>query len=162
MSATSGTKPSGRAMSGPAKALFRLASGAHAALYRLTGGRFGGRMRNSPVLVLTTVGRKSGKARESPLLYLADGDRLIIVASFGGATQHPAWFINLRAEPEVTVRLGKGTRRVRAEVADPEERARLWPRLVAMYPDYATYQQATTREIPVVILHPIERSGTAA
>lgn len=159
MVADTPTRSTGRAVSRPVKFLFRLGGGAHAALYRLTGGRFAGRLRRSPVPLLTTVGRGTGKARTAPLLYLAAGDRLAIVASFGGAAQHLAWWLNLRDNPETTVRIGDRTRRVRAELAAGEERARLWARLVAMYPDYATYQRATNREIPVIVLHPLDETG---
>ena len=159
MVADTPTRPTGHTVSRPVKILVRLAGGAHAALYRLTGGKVAGRLRRSPILLLTTVGRKSGKERTVPLLYLADGDRLAIVASFGGAAWHPDWWLNLRDNPETTVRIGARSRRVRAELAAGEERARLWAGLVAMYPDYAAYQRATTREIPVIILHPLDETG---
>ncbi len=146
--------PSGRAFGKGAKALFRFFTGAHAALYRLTDGRLGDRIRRSPVLLLTTTGRKSGKERTVPLLYLTDGDDLVVVGSYGGGAQHPAWWRNLQANPEATVQVGRRTLRVRARGAGPEERARLWVRLVEMYPDYATYQRSTSREIPVIVLHP--------
>ncbi len=135
-------------------ASLRLTGGVHRALYRLSGGRLGGRIRRSPVLLLTTIGRKSGEERTVPLMYLADGDDLVVVGSFGGAARHPAWWLNLQADPAATVRLGSRTLRVRAEAAAGAERARLWAGLVAMYPDYADYQRATTRAIPVVVLQP--------
>lgn len=159
MTAKTPARPIGRAVTGPMKLLFRLGGGAHAALYRLTSGRFAGRMGRSPVLLLTTVGRKTGKARTTPLLYLADGDRLVIVASFGGAARHPAWWLNLRDTPEATVRLGDRPRRVRAAPAEGDERARLWSDLVRMYPDYAKYQQSTSRQLPVIVLHPLDSDG---
>lgn len=159
MVADTPTRPTGHTVSRPVKFLVRLAAGVHAALYRLTGGKIAGRLRRSPVLLLTTVGRKSGKVRTVPLLYLADGDRLAIVASFGGAARHPDWWLNLRDNPETTVRIGDCTRRVRAEPAAGEERARLWAGLVAMYPDYAAYQRATSREIPVIVLHPRDETN---
>ena len=109
-------------------------------------------MRGAPVLLLTTTGRKSGKARTQPLLYLTDGDALVVVASFGGSREHPAWFLNLEANPDVEVQVGPEARRTRARVATQEERARLWPRLVQMYRPYESYQRRTEREIPVVIL----------
>ncbi len=135
--------------------------GLHSALYRLSGGRIGGRMFNSPVLLLETRGKRSGKRRTSPLLYLESGDEIAIVASYGGAPAHPAWYVNLMASPVTEIEIGSETRRVRAEVASPEEKAQLWPRLVEMYPSYAEYQKKTDREIPVVILRPdTERRGT--
>jgi deazaflavin-dependent oxidoreductase (nitroreductase family) len=122
--------------------------------YRATGGRVGGSIDSAPVLLLHHVGAKSGQARVAPLLYLADGDDLVIVASYGGAPKHPAWFHNLKANPDTTAEVGRDRRTVRAHVATPDERARLWPRLVELYPAYATYQGRTEREIPVVILRP--------
>jgi deazaflavin-dependent oxidoreductase (nitroreductase family) len=98
------------------------------------------------------VGAKSGVKRTAPLLYIRDGDDVVIVASKGGFPKHPAWFHNLRANPDTTVQIGSERRPVRARVATPEERERLWPEAVAAYRDYARYQQRTDREIPLVIL----------
>jgi deazaflavin-dependent oxidoreductase (nitroreductase family) len=126
----------------------------HIALYRRTGGRLGGRFRGSPVLLLTTTGRRSGQRRTMPLMYIADGDRKVVVASYGGAEHHPAWYHNLLAQPEVTVQAGSSVQPMRAEVADLAERARLWSPLVAMYPPYDDYQAKTDRQIPVVVLTP--------
>nr|WP_271210564.1 nitroreductase family deazaflavin-dependent oxidoreductase [Rhodococcus wratislaviensis]GLK35945.1 hypothetical protein GCM10017611_28020 [Rhodococcus wratislaviensis] len=130
-------------------------------LYRRTGGRLGSKWRvgsafprGLPVCLLTTTGRKSGEARISPLLFLEDGDRIILVASQGGLPKHPMWYLNLRANPEVTVQVKSRVRPMTAHVADPEERARLWPRLVAMYPDFDNYQAWTDRTIPVVVCTP--------
>lgn len=125
----------------------------HTAIYRFTGGKLIGKMGKSPILLLVTTGRKSGQRRTTPLLYLADGEKLVIVASNGGAQKHPAWFLNLRANPEAEVEIGDRTLRVRAEEASPEEKQRLWPKLVGMYSGYENYQKKTEREIPVVILH---------
>jgi deazaflavin-dependent oxidoreductase (nitroreductase family) len=129
-------------------------SGLHNALYRATGGKIGSRFRGVPTALLTTTGRKSGKARTHPVLYLEDGDRKVLVASYGGDDRNPTWFLNLTANPEVTLQIGPTTHRMKAEVAGPEERARLWPKLVEMYSDYGNYQKKTDREIPVVILTP--------
>jgi F420H(2)-dependent quinone reductase len=134
--------------------LIGLAARANVAVYRLTGGRLGGRLGGAPVLLLHHVGRRSGRARVAPLLYLADADRLVIVASKGGTDRHPAWFHNLMAKPDATVEVGRDRRRVTARQAIQEERVRLWPRLVAMYPPYATYQSHTDRLIPIVVLEP--------
>jgi deazaflavin-dependent oxidoreductase (nitroreductase family) len=120
--------------------------------YRLSGGKVGGKVGGAPVLLLHHVGRKSGKKRVSPLLYMPDGDDLVIVASMGGADKHPSWWINLRANPETVVEVDREKRAVTAELANAEEKARLWPKLVEMYPDYGVYQSRTDREIPVVIL----------
>jgi F420H(2)-dependent quinone reductase len=131
-------------------------------LYQRTGGRIGGtwRMgsafpRGVPVLLLTTTGRKTGLRRTTPLLYIADGDTLVVVASRGGLRDDPKWFLNLRDAPEVEVQVGPRKDRRRARVATPAERERLWPRLVAHYRDFATYQAWTERQIPVVLLEPI-------
>jgi deazaflavin-dependent oxidoreductase (nitroreductase family) len=127
----------------------------HTTAYRLTGGLLGHRVPGAPPsLLLDHVGAKSGTVRTIPLSYLADGDDLVLVASKGGNPKHPAWFHNLRAHPDVTVQVGSKRRAVRARVATPEERARLWPQVVAMYGGYADYQRRTKREIPLVILEP--------
>ena len=135
---------------------------AHVPLYRLTNGRIGSKWRIGagwkkpvPVLLLDHVGRKSGKEFTTPLLYLEDGARLVVVASQGGLPRNPQWFHNLVANPGTTVALeGERSRAVRARVAEPDERADLWPRLVDLYADFDDYQSWTEREIPVVILDP--------
>ena len=127
----------------------------HTTAYRLTGGLIGHRIPGAPPsLLLDHVGAKSGTKRTSPLTYLADGDDLVLVASKGGNPHNPAWFHNLRAHPDVTVQVGSKRRAVRARVATPEERARLWPKVVDLYGGYAGYQRRTEREIPLVILEP--------
>jgi deazaflavin-dependent oxidoreductase (nitroreductase family) len=120
--------------------------------YRLTGGRIGRTFRGSPVLLVDHVGRKTGKKRTSPLIYGKDGDDLIIVASYGGAKRDPVWWPNLKAHPNTTVNVLGEKRRVVARQATPEEKARLWPMMVAIYAPYEEYQQRTERDIPVVIL----------
>jgi deazaflavin-dependent oxidoreductase (nitroreductase family) len=136
--------------------MFKITGAVHVALFRASSGRIGGRLRGAPVLLLTTKGRKTGKERTTPLLYLEDGNRLVVVASKGGAPSHPAWFLNLQANPEVTVERGKGKSRYRARAAEGEERDALWSRVVAMYGSYADYQEKTSREIPVVVLEPVD------
>ncbi|TQC45657.1 nitroreductase family deazaflavin-dependent oxidoreductase [Rhodococcus sp. WS4] len=130
-------------------------------LYRRTGGRLGSKWRvgsafprGLPVCLLTTTGRKTGEPRISPLLFLEDGDCIVLVASQGGLPKHPMWYLNLRANPEVTVQVKSRVRPMTAHVADPEERARLWPRLVDMYADFDNYQAWTDRTIPVVVCSP--------
>ncbi|HEX6121524.1 MAG TPA: nitroreductase/quinone reductase family protein [Ktedonobacterales bacterium] len=127
---------------------------AHRLLLRLSGGRLLATSGRMPVLLLTTTGRKTGQPRTWPLSYLADGEALVIVASNAGQERHPAWYLNLLAEPRATVRIGGETRHVRAEVAMLAEQARLWPRLTQAEPLYAAYQRRTTRAIPVVLLWP--------
>lgn len=130
---------------------------AHSSVYRATGGKFAGTMGSGkPVLLLNTIGRKSGEKRTHPLLYMADGEDMVIVASAAGAPKHPAWYFNLKANPETTVEVGDREVRVRAKEANAEEKARLWPKLVEMYSGYEGYQKKTDRPIPVVILHPTE------
>ena len=123
--------------------------------YRLSGGKIGGRfLRGAPVFLLTTIGRKTGEPRTAPLLYLRDEDRFVVVASKGGMSRHPVWYLNLEANPDVEVELGRERMKMSARRASDEEKARLWPKLVAMYRDYDDYQARTDRDIPVVILSP--------
>jgi deazaflavin-dependent oxidoreductase (nitroreductase family) len=131
-------------------------AGTHAVIYRASGGKVAGRMFNSPVLLLITTGRKTGKERTTPLLYLEDGENLVVVASVGGAPKHPAWYWNLKANPEAWVQIKDQTLRVRAQEAKSEEKRRLWARLVEMYPPYESYQRRTEREIPVLVLRPLK------
>ena len=127
----------------------------HAAAYRLTGGFVGHHLPGvPPSLLLDHVGAKSGAKRTSVLSYLRDGDDYVIVASKGGHPQHPAWFHNLRADPDVTVQVGSSRTPVHARVATAQERTRLWPRVVALWAGYDDYQRRTEREIPLVILEP--------
>jgi deazaflavin-dependent oxidoreductase (nitroreductase family) len=131
----------------------------HAVIYRATKGAVGHRFPGiPPMLLLEHVGAKSGRRRTSPLGYLADGDDVVIVASKGGHPRHPAWFHNLRASPDTTIQIGSERRPVRARVATPEERRRLWPKVVGLYGGYEGYQKRTKREIPLVIL---QRRGSS-
>ncbi|MBF6516280.1 nitroreductase family deazaflavin-dependent oxidoreductase [Nocardia cyriacigeorgica] len=124
--------------------------------YRWSNGRIGGHLAGCPearILLLDHVGAKSGVRRTSPLVYVEDGDAVAVAASKAGPPNHPAWFHNLIAGPDTTIRLGPETRRVRARVAGDAERERLWPELVAAFPGFEFYQQqAGDRTIPVVIL----------
>ena len=127
----------------------------HRGLIKLTGGRVGWQVA-MPVLELTTTGRKSGQPR-SVLLTSPhqDGDTLVVVASRGGDDTHPAWFLNLRDNPEVEVSLKGGPKRpMHARIADAEERAKLWPKISGDFKNYAQYQTKTEREIPLVFLEP--------
>ena len=123
-------------------------------LYRLTGGGIGGRMQSMPVLLLTTTGRKSGKKRTVPLGFLRDGSSYVIIASYGGQPRNPAWFFNLQSHPEATIEVKKRQVQVKTETANPEKKRELWTRLLEVAPGYANYQKRTSREIPLVILHP--------
>ncbi|MFN0145420.1 MAG: nitroreductase family deazaflavin-dependent oxidoreductase [Dehalococcoidia bacterium] len=126
----------------------------HARIWSLGKGRIGGTMRGGPVLLLKTTGRTSGKTRELPLIYIEDGENLVVVASNGGAPDHPSWFKNLVANPVANARTRAGERAVTARVASDAERDRLWPRLDAMYAGYSAYRAKTGREIPIVVLEP--------
>jgi deazaflavin-dependent oxidoreductase (nitroreductase family) len=129
--------------------------GIHARVYRATNGLVGHHIPGlPPMLLLDHVGARSGVERTTALLYVEDGANLVIVASKGGHARHPAWFHNLRANPGTTVQVGSERRRVRARVAKPAERGRLWPKVVDAYGSYADYQRRTDREIPLVILEP--------
>jgi F420H(2)-dependent quinone reductase len=129
---------------------------AHTFLYRRTGGRLGARVPGGRgrMLLLDHVGAKSRTLRTAPLLYVPDGDDLVLVASKGGFPKNPAWFHNLRANPVTYVQVGDERRRVRARVATPQERARLWDLAVAVWPGYEDYRARTERQIPLVILQP--------
>jgi F420H(2)-dependent quinone reductase len=140
---------------GVARLALKLGSGAHAGVYRATGGKLLGRMGKGPILVLNTLGRKSGRKRATPLLYALDGEDYVVVASKGGAPTHPAWYLNLKADPYATVEVGDREVRVRAEEVDSDEKARLWRKMVDMYPAYDDYQRKTEREIPLLVLYPV-------
>ncbi|MEO6885160.1 MAG: nitroreductase family deazaflavin-dependent oxidoreductase [Jatrophihabitantaceae bacterium] len=155
------TKPKGLDRPSTTK-IIKLMSTAHTWLYRRTGGRLGRKWRvgsafrnGVPICLVTTTGKKSGLLRTIPLLHAVDGDRVILVASQGGLPTNPQWYWNLVADPNVTVQFGRTTRRMRARTANPAERASLWPMLVKVYADYASYAEWTDREIPVVICEPI-------
>jgi len=146
----------GRPYNGTIAAVQKWATKLHAAVYRATGGKIGGRMVSSPVLLLITTGRRTGEQRTTPLLYLQDGDGYAIVASNGGTSGHPAWWLNLEADPEAKIEIGGKKIRVRSSEAMGEERRRLWERLVGMYPAYEDYQRRTDRTIPVVCLRIVD------
>jgi deazaflavin-dependent oxidoreductase (nitroreductase family) len=124
-------------------------------IYRTSGGRLGARFPGgAPICIVTTTGRRSGRPRTVPLLYMRDGDDIIVVASKGGMPQHPDWYLNVAANPEVEIEIGDHSEPYVARTADAEERASLWPRLVEVYSSYDDYQARTDREIPVVICSP--------
>jgi deazaflavin-dependent oxidoreductase (nitroreductase family) len=136
------------------KVLQKAISRLHAGLYGLSGGRIGGRFGKAPILLLETTGRKSGKRRTTPLMYVSDGESLVLVASNGGAPNHPAWYLNLQANPEAAAQVRSERRQLRARDATTEERERYWPQLAAIWPSYEDYQRKTTRKIPLVVLEP--------
>jgi deazaflavin-dependent oxidoreductase (nitroreductase family) len=137
--------------SGFINSLENLFTNLQVALYRWSGGSIAGTFAGVPVLLLTTTGRKTGKKRTKPLLYMLDNDQVVIVASHGGAPTHPGWWRNLQHNPHAEIRIKRDVLQVEAREATAEERERLWPKLVALYPAYEDYQKRTTRTIPVVI-----------
>lgn len=108
-----------------------------------------------PTLLLTTTGHKSGKSLTLPLIFGQSGPDYVVVASKGGAPMHPAWYLNLQANPEVHVQVKAAKFTAHAHTADPAERAALWPKMVEIYGPYALYQTKTDRQIPVVVLKPV-------
>lgn len=131
-------------------------------VYKATGGRVSGNWRLGSkklgevpkVGILTTTGRKTGEARESPLIYLQEGTRVVLVASQGGRATNPMWYLNLKAEPKIKFQIRNDVLDLVARDATPDERTQYWPRLDALYPDFATYRTYTDREIPIVICDP--------
>lgn len=120
--------------------------------FHANGGKVGGPFEGAPLLLLTTTGAKSGKKFTTPLMYLPDGDRMLIFASKGGAPTNPAWYHNLVAHPNATVEVGTDTFDVAAAVVTGEERDRLYAEQSRRYPNFAEYQEKTSRRIPVVAL----------
>ena len=125
------------------------------ALYEATDGKEGDTLDGKPVIILSTRGRNTGDVRKTPLMRVEHDGRYVVVASMGGAPQHPVWYLNLVADPLVTLQDGAEVTDLRARTADAEERALWWPRAAAAWPPYTDYQKNTDREIPVVILEPV-------
>jgi deazaflavin-dependent oxidoreductase (nitroreductase family) len=124
----------------------------HIRSYVETGGKKGHRWNGLPTLLLTTRGRKSGKLRRTALIYGQDGDRYLLVASNGGAPNHPAWYLNLVEHPQVEVQVGPDTFAARARTATARQKPKLWRLMAAIFPQYERYQAKTSRDIPVVIV----------
>ncbi|MEA2192960.1 MAG: hypothetical protein QOI73_3081 [Solirubrobacteraceae bacterium] len=124
----------------------------HVRVYRETGGERGYHWRGTTILLLTTTGRTSGEPRTTPLIHRTDGDRWVVVASKGGAPDHPDWYKNLLADPQATIEVQADTVPVVAAAAEGEERARLWSAMTEVWPAYDDYKAKTDREIPVVVL----------
>lgn len=142
-------------VSGVKDVVARVLTAMHEQLFKATRGRIGGTGFGMPVLMITTIGRKSGKPRTTMLTSpVQDGDAVVIVASYGGDNRHPAWFLNLQANPDVELTMSGRTQNMTARVASGEERSELWPRVTEKYRGYAAYQRRTDREIPLVILEP--------
>jgi deazaflavin-dependent oxidoreductase (nitroreductase family) len=124
----------------------------HVRVYRETDGERGYRWRGTTILLLTTEGRKSGESRTTPLIHRTDGERWVVVASKGGASENPSWYENLLASPDATIEVKGDEIPVRATTAEGDERARLWSAMTEVWPAYDEYQARTEREIPVVVL----------
>jgi deazaflavin-dependent oxidoreductase (nitroreductase family) len=156
------TRPKPKGLDKPlATRIIKLMSRVNTRIYRMTGGRVGknwrigaGFKKPVPICLLTTTGRKSGQPRTVPLCYLQDGDNVVLVASQGGLPSNPQWFGNIRANPAVEIEIGKRRAAYRAHKATRAERDRLWPELLELYADYASYQAWTDRVIPVVVCVP--------
>jgi deazaflavin-dependent oxidoreductase (nitroreductase family) len=126
----------------------------HVRVYQETGGEQGHTWRGTTILLLTTTGRKSGEERTTPLIFRDDGERRVVIASKGGAPDHPDWYKNLEANPDAVIQVKSERIPVRARDAQGEERTRLWNSMTEVWPDYDGYQRRTDREIPVVVLEP--------
>ena len=126
----------------------------HVRVYRETDGTRGYHWRGTTILLLTTTGRSSGEERTTPLIHRTDNGRWIVIASKGGAPEHPAWYRNLQADPEATIQVEGDVVPVVATTAEGEERSRLWAMMTEVWPAYDEYQTKTDREIPVVVLSP--------
>jgi deazaflavin-dependent oxidoreductase (nitroreductase family) len=122
--------------------------------FRANEGKVGGPFEGAPVLLLTSTGAKSGEQRTTPVVYQPDGERMVIFASKAGTPNNPAWFHNLRANPTATVEVGSDTVEVEAVITDGDERERLFSKQKQLMPQFADYEQKTTRQIPVVALQP--------
>lgn len=118
--------------------------------------------RGAPVLILTAVGRRTGQERKFPLIYQEHGGGYAVIASNGGADTHPGWYLNLRANPEVTVQIRADRFAARARTVDAGEKAEIWPKMAAVWPDYDAYRKKTERDIPVVLLEPVPAAADGA
>jgi deazaflavin-dependent oxidoreductase (nitroreductase family) len=149
-------KPAPRGLNSPqTNTIIKWMSRANTFLYKKTDGRIGGKfLQGAPVALLTTTGRKTGEPRVSPLLYMREGNRIVLVASKGGSASNPLWYLNLKANPNVTVQIKDEVLNLTARDATETERAQYWPRLVQMYSSFDDYQSWTDRVIPVVICDP--------
>lgn len=142
--------------------LFRAVTTAHRLVLTASGGRLLRRAGGMPVVVLTTTGRRSGRRRHTVLTSpVRDGDRVVLVASYGGDDRDPDWFLNLLEDPRVGLTVGGARREMRARVVGHEEKAELWPRIVQAHPGYGAYQRRTERDIPVVVVEPYAGGGNS-
>ena len=133
---------------------FSLFGDDHVRQYEATGGKVGHDWNDTSCLILHTVGRKSGQPRKFPLIYGRDGDDYVIIASKGGAPEHPGWYVNLLAQPEVAIQVWDRVIPVTARTGTAADKTRLWPMMAQQWPGYDTYQAKARRDIPVVVLRP--------
>ena len=147
-------KPAGKQPGPIAKALMVAFTRLNAAVYRLSDGRVMGKFGNSDICVVRMTGARSGAQRDVPLMYVPNGAGVILVASLGGAPNNPVWYHNLVAHPDIEVLIKGETRKLRARIASPAEKAAVWPRCVAAYAPYQSYQDRTARDIPIFICDP--------
>lgn len=145
-----------------ANSLFRLVLWIFMRLYVATSGRIGGKFRGIPVLLLTTTGRRSGLKRTVPVMYLRDGEDYVVTASNGGSLFHPAWYLNLTAQPEVAIRVGGDVREAVSETVSDADKEQLWRDLVRRAPFFGAYQKRTARKIPMVRIRPLPSPLPAA
>ena len=144
-------KPAAR---GRSKTALVMLSKFNAAVYRMSGGRLMGQFASRDICVVRMTGARSGTQRDIPLMYVPNGTGVILVASLGGAPNNPSWYHNLVAHPDIEVTVKGETRKLRARIASKDEKAALWPRCVAAYPPYQTYQDRSPRDIPLFICDP--------
>ncbi len=138
------------------KFLMQLFLNFHVFIYRLTGGKVMGSFGANPILLLDMVGRKTGKKRTTPLMYIRDGNNYVITASAGGADINPAWYYNLKGNPETTIQVLGNKINVIAQEASPDKRKRLWTQLTSLAPQFKQYEKKTKRTIPMFILRPVK------
>jgi deazaflavin-dependent oxidoreductase (nitroreductase family) len=142
---------------GPKDTLLKIRSVLHRRIFAATNGRLLGTWGGLPVVMLTTTGRRTSRPRTTMLASpVQEGDRIVLVASNGGAPRHPDWFLNLRDLPEADVVMRGRRGHMHARIATPEDKDRLWPKVTGRSPSYARYQERTTRDIPLVLLEPAE------
>ena len=145
----------GRPPRSPDEMDFTIRGDSHVQAYRETGGETGYIWNNATILLLTTKGRKSGQEKTVPLIFIEGGDNYVIIASLGGAPNHPAWYLNLESDPRVTLQVKDKVFDAMARTAQSPERERLWQKAVEAWPQYTDYQAKTSRQIPVVVLEPV-------
>ena len=133
----------------------KIGKSVHVALYRMSGGKFANRIANLPILLLTSTGRKSGKQQTTPVVYVKDGEDFVVSASMGGMDWNPAWYHNLKSNPQAKIEVGDKTYNVNAVITEGEERNRLYEKFKTASDNFVQYEQKTSRVIPVIRLTPV-------